>query len=1082
MTKYYRNEYLFSEIYLEEITQETESGASLASLNTLVDYRDYAESGSLTKWKNEYIHKALYALGFNVTEKNEHVTLLHPMGQTGKAIGLCYVLPPEEDLNNTAMGQNWAEKTIRAIQAENDDRSPFNWGLLTNGERWRIYHLNEPTPYETYLEIDLGVILEDKARAAYQVFFKFMKVDNFKPNEDGECQLDVFKRESQDKIDYIEKELEKALKPVEEGGLGVLSNLCMGYVGALRAEGVQNLDDEDERRMIYHGAMLYMFRLLFLLYANARNLLSEENQTFLENVLTESVEISSGKANPEDEFQIWKQLQTIFVDIDQTYNGGLFSPQESEFTAFIEDYRIANTYLGPAIYNLNTYEEKGGRVKRISYRDLGVRHLGTLYEGLLEHKLYIAEEDTEVRKSKGKLRFFPVSLGGKIKVGNHVPAGQVYFAGDKDERKSTGSYYTPEYIVDYIVRNTVGEKLKELRDAYMAEQHENYQAYQRVLHADEKHRIARLVEERTLEFVRKRVLKLSVLDPAMGSGHFLVNATNLIANYITELMNMLGIQGETGTSTATWRRWVVENCIYGVDINPLAVELAKLSLWILSMAKEQPLSFLNHHLKCGDSLVGARLNEIGFYPGNGSENGKENAKQLSLFEADEVFKDTVRRAIERYQLIESEETASLVDVEAKMELLELIDEALEPYKQICDLHTSIYFGNEIEEWQYQEAVDTKTIPSEISLNGDQRYFHWELEYPEMLSLNTGFTCIVCNPPYDTFRENMYYSQSDGFGTRNFFARFICRSIKINQPKGNIGFVVPLSFACGSSYENLRQNIYKNYNRLYASHYSKRPNMLFPGVQQRITIFFATKKTDKNKCRLYSSKLWRWRKPDQEEVVKKPKLVYVGEVNKGRIPKVDGKLGVQIYKKILSASFKFEDLLCTKGDDFTEAYYHNVSMYWLKAYDFIPYFRRENETSPSISTGLRTLRFPTDREKNIFLLLANSSLFYYWWITQCDEFHVLVSEICGFGIHGYGIFYKNNVQINNYINRLMNDYKENSSIKTTSLGGSRCEYQEFYPRRSIDIINEIDDFITQIYGLSPEMNAFLKSYDLEFRTD
>jgi hypothetical protein len=119
----------------------------------------------------------------------------------------------------------------------------------------------------------------------------------------------------------------------------------------------------------------------------------------------------------------------------------------------------------------------------------------------------------------------------------------------------------------------------------------------------------------------------------MGSGHFLVNAANLIANFITEILNELGITGNLESGTGYWRRWVVENCIYGVDLNPLAVELAKLSLWILSMAKNQPLSFLKHHLKCGNSLVGAKLDDIGTYP---FSTAKKEARQLSLFERDPI--------------------------------------------------------------------------------------------------------------------------------------------------------------------------------------------------------------------------------------------------------------------------------------------------------------------------------------------------------------------------------------------------------------------------------------------------------------
>jgi hypothetical protein len=109
----------------------------------------------------------------------------------------------------------------------------------------------------------------DSASQAYQIFHKFMKVENFAAGEQGECRLDVFKKESLAKIDYIESELANALKQKEEGGKGVLSNLCMGYVEFLKASGAANFDDEVLRKKIYHGAMLYMFRLLFLFYAAA---------------------------------------------------------------------------------------------------------------------------------------------------------------------------------------------------------------------------------------------------------------------------------------------------------------------------------------------------------------------------------------------------------------------------------------------------------------------------------------------------------------------------------------------------------------------------------------------------------------------------------------------------------------------------------------------------------------------------------------------------------------------------------------------------------------------------------------------
>ncbi|MEW6180945.1 MAG: DNA methyltransferase [Chloroflexota bacterium] len=1077
MIHYYRNEMLFSEIYLEEITRQVENAEVLASLNVLADYREYADTRSLQAWKDTYVHEVLSALGFFAKPFSESLTSLFPMGSAGNEapLSVCLILLPEEDLDSTRVGRNWAEKIIRALRERN-----LQWGLLTNGKLWRIYHLDEPTPYETYLEIDLEAILKAKAGQAYQIFHKFMKAENFVLGADGKCQFDRFKQESMQKIDYIERELANALKQREEGGKGVLSDLCMGYVESLRTSpaGGEGLDEESQRRKIYHSAMLYMFRLLFLLYADARHLLSDENHALLRRVIETSQRLRETGGGSPDAAGLWDDLETIFVDIDQTYNGGLFSPQESEFTQFLSETRIADTYLANVVYHLTIYREKNGEEKPISYRDMSVRHLGTLYEGLLEHKLFIAQEDTEVRVSKGKIQFIPASQGGRLIKGHYLKPGEVYFASDPSERKSTGSYYTPEYIVDYIVRNTVGEKLKELKAAFLQEQRQTLEAYQRAIDADERAALAGLLEEDTLAFVRERVLTLSVLDPAMGSGHFLVNAANLIANAITEMLNEPGIETSLESGAGYWRRWVVENCLYGVDLNPLAVELAKLSLWILSMAQNQPLSFLNHHLKCGNSLVGARLEEIGNYP---FSTAKQEPRQLNLFERDPDFKAAVEEVIARSRLIAGKATASLEDVREKKAWLDEMERILEGYKAICDLHTSLYFGNQVEESQYTALVEKKDFRLARSL-APQKYFHWELEFPDVCLSRRGFTCITCNPPYDTFKENGFFKKEPAAGCGNLFGHFITRAVALNQSCGSIGFIVPLSFACGSSYEIVRQKVYHNFRRLYASHYSIRPNTLFEDVSQRITIFIAHTKGSTSACQLYSSKLWRWKKEDQERVVREPNLVYVDQIGRGIVPKVGAEVGIEIYRHINKSPLTLGELFTRSGSLTYTAYYHNVAMYWIKAYNFKPYFKREKDLNPATSSGIREFHFKDQFDRDLFVLLVNSSLFYYWWITQSDEFHVLISEISEFGIHGYETFRQNQETVASLVKELMDDYQKNSAIKSTALGGSTAYYQEFYPRKSRHIINRMDDFIAPIYGLTEEQNRFLKEYDLVWRTD
>ena len=803
MTTYYRNEYLFSEIYLQEITQQPEDTEILASLTTLKEYREWARTTTIQEWKDSFVHEVLYSLGFGIKSENEKLTLLYPVGHKETPLTLCYVLLPTEDLDNTTMGRNWAEKVIRSLRHHN-----LKWGLLTNGEQWRIYHLDESTPYEIFLEMNLAAILSDNALQAYQIFHKFMKVENFTTDEQGQCRLDMFKKESLAKIDYIESELANALKQKEEGGKGVLSNLCMGYVEFLKASSAPNLDDDALRRKIYHGAMLYMFRLLFLFYADARDLLNETNSRLLEDVLKRCKPTSANDTSASNN-SIWEDLESIFVDIDQSYNGGLFDPHESEFTQFIEESRVNDAYLASAVHYLTSYQERSKEEKAISYRDMNVRHLGTLYEGLLEHKLFIAKEDTEVQATKDKIQFIPASQGGRIVAGHYITAGQVYFGSDRSERKATGSFYTPEYIVDYIVCNTVGEKLLQLRQDFLAEQKDLLRAVGKAIDQKERKALTELLEDNLRIFIKEKVLKLSVLDPAMGSGHFLVNTSNYIANFITEILNELEIIGTAETSTTYWRRWVVENCVYGVDVNSLAVELAKLSLWVLSMSKEKPLSFLIHNLKTGNSLIGAHLDDIGKYP------GKEHDKQLSVFSGDQDFKEAVDRALSNYARITSTDTASLDAIADKKAWLDEIDDILKPYKLVCDMHTSLYFGNEISEWEYKELIYSKDVA--LSNNAIPSFFHWELEFPDILIDNKGFNIVIGNPPWGqkavkfTNEDKIYFKKkypSAIHGILDIFRFFIERSIAITKLNGSFANVLP-DIVLLKNYDSTRKFILEN---------------------------------------------------------------------------------------------------------------------------------------------------------------------------------------------------------------------------------------------------------------------------------
>ena len=186
LPKNYRNEYLFSETYLQDITQRPVTDENLrASLQTIKEWREYADKTSFEKWITTYIEPVLDTLGFGHYREQEgmsNVLLLFPDVDRIKPMSICYVVPPGEDINCTIKGKHWAEKIIRNLR-----KHSFEWGILTDGTYWRIYHTKEPTPYETYVEVNLESILNNQEYSAFQIFYFFFRPDNFVKKEKVHC-------------------------------------------------------------------------------------------------------------------------------------------------------------------------------------------------------------------------------------------------------------------------------------------------------------------------------------------------------------------------------------------------------------------------------------------------------------------------------------------------------------------------------------------------------------------------------------------------------------------------------------------------------------------------------------------------------------------------------------------------------------------------------------------------------------------------------------------------------------------------------------------------------------------------------
>jgi hypothetical protein len=593
--------------------------------------------------------------------------------------------------------------------------SGVEWGILTNGRLWRLYHRDTAYKLDRFYEADLPALIEGGDAEAFLYFYTFFRRAAF----DEGAPLSA----------------KEVLRGSVEYSLGVGDALKGQVYDALRHLAQGFLDhpknglstDEETLREVQDSALILLYRLLFVFYAEARDLLpvrsnAEYRDYYGLYAIKHDAAIGIERNRPllPAGATIWARLKQLFEIIDggspslgvATFNGGLFGPERHPF---LEENVVGDSHLRSAVDKL---ARVGGRF--VDYRDFAERHLGTIYEGLLEYHL----------------EGIPPEDGWTVTLVN-----------ESGERKATGSYYTPDYVVKYIVEATVGPVLEEAVAGAKSD--------------------AEKVEA---------VLSLNVLDPAMGSGHFLVEVTEHIARFLVELGVARGEDAEVDAETDAeaelkhWKRRVAQSCVYGVDLNPLAVELAKLSLWLSTVARDRPLSFLDHHLRCGNSLVGADVS--GLAP-NGGKAGKKRTRkvdeaQLSMLE-DDAFRRSVSTAVGSMWLIEESPADTADEVKEQEKLYARLRENLtRRHARLADLSTATSFGVEVDSSLWRPLSDYVSgrvafAPPRFDewLDGAERtarelrFFHWELEFPEVffdrqgrpLGDDAGFDAVVGNPPY-----------------------------------------------------------------------------------------------------------------------------------------------------------------------------------------------------------------------------------------------------------------------------------------------------------------------------------------------
>ncbi len=671
----------------------------------------------------------------------------------------------------------------------------LTWGILSNGREWRLVQKDSSGRLAIYYQVDLVELLARGDASAFRYFTLFFSQAAFRPDAQGRVFLDDALRESTAYARALEQDLRvnvyRALERLMQGFLDLPANHL----------------DEKNLREIYDNSLYLLYRLLFILYGESRGLLPLQNDRYRANYALDTLkrEIAELKHKPAQRTtNYWGRLKNLFQIINgddaelnrelgvPRYNGGLFSPI---LHPFLENNAVGDRALVEAIDLLS---RRNGEF--VDYRTLGVRQLGSIYEGLLESQpRYAAQNMIAVREGKTTKWIAEHDAPTHAQIQERRTAQEIFLENDRGERKATGSYYTPEYIVQYIVKNTLAPLVADARTHIESR-------------GDGRQRGLSLADE---------VLKLRVLDPAMGSGHFLVDAMEFLA---LELANDPHLQEEIpgDEDLLYWKRRVVERCIYGVDKNPLAVELAKLSLWLATVAADQPLSFLDHHLKHGDSLIGARVKDLGNAPPillTKKQLAQQQAGQINLFE----YRLAQQLPIVLGKILEITETAS--DTYERVQTKEVVNEALEklqaPFEQVANLWTSAYFGNQFTLSEYDDALNSISTPEKLSalpalqraqeLARERDFFHWALAFPEVfydanghsLGERAGFDAVIGNPPYvrvRTLKEandaSVKFLEEDSnyksaVHVWDLYMLFAEQALRLARIGGNCCFIVPI---------------------------------------------------------------------------------------------------------------------------------------------------------------------------------------------------------------------------------------------------------------------------------------------------
>ena len=620
----------------------------------------------------------------------------------------------------------------------------YLWGIVSNGRRLRLLRDNASLTRAAYVEFDLEEMFGGDAYSDFALLWLVCHASRL----EGPAGKQVLERWREDAARQGVRALDALRDGVEEA-IETLGTAVVSHPDNLELR--TRLDDGNlDAQELYRQILRVVYRFLFLLVAEARDLLllpdadpiarARYDRHYSITRLRELAEVTRGGAHGD----LWRQHLVVARALESTGEPALGLPAlggflwSQEGIDALNDVTIPNEALLAAIRALTTVQPPGQPVMRVDYANLGAEELGSIYESLLEYV-------PEVNLVAGTFELKPA-------------AGS--------ERKTTGSYYTPTSLINVILDSALDPVLDEAAKSENPEQ---------------------------------AILNLKVVDPAAGSGHFLIAAAHRIADRLARERSDGAEPSPDQLRTAL--RDVIGHCIYAVDVNPMAVELAKVALWIEAMEPGKPLTFLDHHIQTGNSLLGVTpelleegIPDAAFKVLTGddkdrvkalrSRNRQERKRKLVALTFGDTTQEVLEQAAKELAAIDDLPDTSLEDIAEKQRRFEeLVDSAEQRRLRFAaDAWVAAFVGPKNDDTPAittavlnavlndPDAVSNEVEDYVVDLRRRLGFHHWHIAFPDVFAprepasqdhRSGGFDVVLGNPPWERVKlqEKEFFATS-----------------------------------------------------------------------------------------------------------------------------------------------------------------------------------------------------------------------------------------------------------------------------------------------------------------------------------